>query len=233
MQRIISSPLVGIRRVAALCVLLVSSSAIASDWQLEVDQDNVQLYTRQVETSPMKAYRVVTKVKSSLSSLVAFLNDEQSFPKWMDKVTEVKKIRDINEQESLVYQVIDAPWPAKDQDNVLYSKWTQNPTTLAVTKTIVSEPMFMEQKDNRRRQNLFNASWTLTPEGEGMVKVEYAAEIDPGVGEVQKWMEKMLAYDMPFKTIRNFRRANLDQYAGNKFAFIKEPSRSELVMADE
>ena len=233
MPKVISSSLSGFRSIAAVCAFVMSSSVFASDWQLEVDQDNIQLYTRQVETSPMKAYRVVTKVKSSLSSLVAFLNDEKNFPQWMDKVTEVEKIRDINEKESLVYQVIDAPWPEKDQDNVLYSKWTQNPDTLAVTKTIVSEPMFMEQKDNRRRQNFFNASWTLTPESKGMVTVEYSAEIDPGVSEVKKWMEKMLAFDMPFKTLRNFRKANLEQYAGNKFAFIQEPKRSELVMVVE
>ncbi|MCG8672926.1 MAG: START domain-containing protein [Pseudomonadales bacterium] len=222
----------GFRCIAAVCAFFVAASATASDWQLEVDQDNIKLFTRQGEASPMKTYKVETRIKATLSSLVAFLNDEKSFPKWMDKVAEVEKIRDINEQESLVYQVIDAPWPAKDQDNILYSKWTQDPNTLAVTKDITAEPMFMKEKSNRRRQSFYKASWTLIPEGNGMVKVEYSAEIDPGVGEVKEWMEKMLAFDMPFKTIRNFRRANLDNYAGNKFAFIQEPSRSELVMAE-
>ncbi|PIE40670.1 MAG: hypothetical protein CSA49_07315 [Gammaproteobacteria bacterium] len=225
MPLIKSKCLSGFRCIAVASALLMSSSLFAAnEWKLEKDQDNIQLYTRSVASSPMKAYRVVTEVRATLSSLVAFLNDEKGFPAWMDKVTEVKKIRDINAKESLIYQVIDTPWPEKDQDNVLYSKWSQNPDTLAVTKTIFSEPMFMAQKNNRRRQNFFNARWTLTPQPEGMVKVEYSAEIDPGVGgEVQEWMEKMLALDMPFKTIRNFRRANLEKYAGNQFAFIQEP----------
>lgn len=218
--------------IAAL-VMSFTASVPAADWQLDVDEDGIKLYTRQAENSPMKAYRVVTRVKANLSSLVAFLNDEKQFPAWMDKVSEVKKLREISDKEKLVYQVIDAPWPEKDQDSVLYTKWSQDPETLAVTKSIIGEPMYMDKHSNRRRQQYYQASWQLTPQDNGMVEVVYSAEIDPGVGEVKEWMEEMLAYQMPFNTLRNFRKANFDNYASSSFAYIKEPGGSGLAMAGE
>ncbi len=223
----------GMRSLVAALVFSVSGSAIAADWQLDVDEGDIKLYTRQGENSPMKSYRVVTKIKSSLSPLVAFLNDEKQFPDWMDKVSEVEKIRDISDKEKLVYQVIDAPWPAKDQDSVLYSKWSQDPKTLTVTKTIMAEPMYMEARDNRRRHKFYSAEWQLTPGDKGMVEVVYTAEIDPGVGEVKAWMEEMLAYQMPFNTLRNLRKANLGQYENVSLAFIQEPRSSDIAMAAE
>ncbi|MDX1692781.1 MAG: SRPBCC family protein [Ketobacteraceae bacterium] len=224
---------IGWRSLVAALVIAVSGTAVAADWQLEVDEGNIKLYTRQGDNSPMKSYRVTTDIKASLSTLVAFLDDEKHFPDWMDKVTEVEKIREINEKEKLVYQVIDAPWPAKDQDSVLYSKWSQDPETLTVTKTIMAEPMYMNTKDNRQRQKFYSAEWRLTPREKGVVQVVYTAEIDPGMGEVKAWMEEMLAYQMPFNTLRNLRKASLDKYQNQTVAFIKEPRRSEIAMAAE
>lgn len=230
----------GVRRLRAVLATLVlavagsiSSGAVAAEWQLDVHEDGIKLYTRQGENSPMKSYRVVTKVKATLSTVVAFLDDEKQFPKWMDKISEVQKVRDINDKEKLIYQVVDAPWPEKDQDSVLYSKWSQDPKTLAVTKTIVAEPLYMEEKSNRTRMKFYSAEWQLTPQEGGYVEVVYSAEIDPGVGEVREWMQEMLAYQMPFNTLRNFRKANLDTYANQSVAFIKEPTRSEIAMAGE
>lgn len=223
----------GWRSLVAALVFSVSSSVIAADWQLEVDEGDIKLYTRHGDNSPMKSYRVVTQVKAGLSTLVAFLNDEKHFPAWMDKISQVEKIRDISDREKLVYQVIDAPWPAKDQDSVLYTKWSQDPETLTVTKTIMAEPMYMEARDNRRRQKFYSAEWQLTPKEGGTVEVVYSAEIDPGVGEVRDWMQEMLAYQMPFNTLRNLRKANLASYEKVSLAFIKEPTSSGLAMVRE
>ncbi|MCG8317188.1 MAG: START domain-containing protein [Pseudomonadales bacterium] len=221
-----------LRSISTMLAIFLSCTAVASDWQLEADEDAIKLYTRQADNSPMKAYKVETRVRASLSSLVAFLNDEKFFPQWMDKVVEVEKLREISDKETLIYQVIDAPWPEKDQDNILYTKWVQDPDTLAVTKKIVAEPMYMNAHKDRRRQKFYEAEWQLTPLDNGVIKVVYTAEIDPGVGDVKPWMEQMLAYQMPFNTLRNFRKANFDRYSANKFAFIQEPKRSALVMAE-
>ena len=90
---------------------------------MEMDDSGVQLYSKMSENSQLKTVKVVSQVKSSLSSLVSFLSDYNQFPEWMDKVSKVEKIKDISPQETLTYTVIDSPWPERDRDNVLYSKW--------------------------------------------------------------------------------------------------------------
>lgn len=222
-----------VRGLAFVLGLSVTPFLHADNWQLDVEENGIKLYTKSGSNSPMKSYRAVTTIKATLSSLVGLLNDSSKFPEWMDKVLSVEKIRDISANESLVYQVIDAPWPAKDQDNILYSKWSQDPDTLVVTKKVLAEPQYLNEFDDRRRQQFYEAEWRLTPLKDGYVEVSYMAEINPGGEKVMEWMENMLAYDMPIKTMKNLRAKSLQSYSGVRVAYIKEPSRSELVMVTE
>lgn len=221
-----------VRAVAASSMLLFSSFALAADWQMELDEEGVQLYSRQSETSQLKTVKVVSQVKASLSSLVSFLSDHNQFPAWMDKVSKVEKIRDISPQESLTYTVIDSPWPERDRDNVLYSKWEQDPATLVVTKKIFSERGYVGESADKIRAPFFEGEWKLAPKADGFVEVSYTVDFDPG-GKVQGWLLEMFTYEMPFKTMQNLRTAGLDQYQGAKFAFIKEPVRSGVAMTTQ
>lgn len=219
-----------IRSAVVLAALCMSSWAMAAEWQLELDEDGVKHYTKTSSQSPVKSFKTVTTLKASLSSLVALLNDSSQYPEWMHKTLEVEKIRDISSQESLVYQVVDAPWPAKDQDNVLYSKWSQDPSTLTVTKKIVSEPQYINEFKNRQRQQFFNAEWSLRPLDKGLVEVTYTAEVHPGV-EAREWMVELLAYEIPYKTMHNLRKISLNGYRKARFAYVQEPAVEGVAMA--
>lgn len=219
-----------IQSVLSVVVFSFSALVVAADWQLEMHEDGVKHFTKQSAASPVRSFKTVTVVKANLSSLVALLNDSSQFPEWMHKTLEVEKIRDISSQESLVYHVFDAPWPAKDQDNVLYSKWTQDPSSLIVTKKIISEPQYINEFKNRQRQQFFNAEWQLKPLGGGEIEVAYTAEIHPGT-DARDWMVKLLAYEMPFKTMLNLRQLSLDGYKKARFAYVQEPRVEGVAMA--
>ena len=221
-----------LRVVAASSILLLSSLASASDWQMEMDDSGVQLYSKMSENSQLKTVKVVSQVKSSLSSLVSFLSDYNQFPEWMDKVSKVEKIKDISPQETLTYTVIDSPWPERDRDNVLYSKWEQDPSSYIVTKKIFAEPGYVGESSDMIRAPVFEGEWKLVPKGDGVVEVSYTVDFDPG-GKVQGWLLELFTYEMPFKTMQNLRTAALDKYAGAKFAFIKEPIKSGVAMTTQ
>lgn len=219
-----------LRTVAVSSMLLLGSSlAMADDWELEIDEAGVQLYSKTSEASQLKTVRVVSQVKGSLSSLVSFLSDHSQFPAWMEKVSKVEKIKDISPQESLTYTVIDSPWPERDRDSVLYSKWEQDAETYVVTKKIYSEPGYVGQSKDKIRAPLFEAEWRLEPKDNGVVEVSYTVDFEPG-GNVQGWLEELFTYEMPFKTMQNLRTAALDKHAGARFAFIKEPAGNGVVM---
>ena len=221
-----------LRIVAASSLLLVSSLTFASDWQLEMDESGIQLYSKVSETSQLKTVKVISQVKASLSSLVSFLSDYNQFPAWMDKVSKVEKIKDISPQESLTYTVIDSPWPERDRDNVLYSKWEQDPNTYVVTKKIFAEPGYVGESSDMIRAPVFDGEWKLVPKSDGVVEVSYTVNFDPG-GKVQGWLLEMFTYEMPFKTMQNLRTAAFDKYEGAKFAFIKEPLKNGVAMTSQ
>lgn len=218
---------------ALLGSLLSSGVALAADWQLELDEDGVKLYTSDSEQGAMKTYKVDTTIKASLSSLVALLNDYSSFPKWMDKVVSVEKLQQLKDGENLLYTVIDAPWPAKDQDNVLYSKWHQDPNTFEMVQTVMAEPEYINQVKDRQRQAYYKAEWRLLPVGNGNVHVTYTAELDPGTRRVPDWMRDMFVYEMPVKTIRNMNMLSMDAYQNATFAYVREPVGTAVVMATD
>ncbi|MGC1507137.1 hypothetical protein FT643_12635 [Ketobacter sp. MCCC 1A13808] len=210
-------------------VLLFSGVSLAADdWQLDKDENDIQLYTKESHTGPLKQVKVVTRVQSSLSSLVAFLSDQSGFPAWMDKVSKVEKLKDINEQETLTYTVIDSPWPERDRDSVWYSKWDQDPDTLVVTKKVLSEPQYVSEDERMIRSPSLEAEWVLTPKEEGMVEVAYVSDFDPG-GNVQGWLLDMFTYEMPFNTMQNLKQSELGKNEGATFAFIKEPTAKRVV----
>lgn len=217
------------RAIVASSALLLSSLAVAGDWQLEMDEEGVQLYSMESTTSPMKTVRVVSQVKASLSSLVSFLSDHNQFPAWMDKVAKAEKIKDISPQETITYTVIDSPWPERDRDNVIYSKWEQDPQTLVVTKKILSEPQYVSENADMIRMPFFEGEWKLVPKSNGLVEVSYTVDFNPG-GNVQGWVLEMFTYEMPFKTMQNLHTTALGRYEGAKFAFIKEPVNNGMAM---
>lgn len=218
--------------LAAASLLWLSPLAQAADWMLEKDDGGVLLYSRLSENSQLKTVRVVSTVKASLSGLVSFLSDYNQFPAWMDKVSKAEKIKDINDQESLTYTVIDAPWPERDRDNVIYSRWEQDPKSLVVTKKIYSEPGYVENSTDMIRAPFFEGEWKLVPKEAGQVEVSYTVEFEPG-GKVQGWMLDLFTYEMPFKTMQNLRTATLDKYEGTRFAFIREPSQSGATVSTQ
>lgn len=217
------------KALVASSALLLSSVTLANDWQLDMDENGIQLYTKESQSSPLKQVKVVTTVKASLSSLVSFLSDQSAFPEWMDKVAKVEKLKDISDKESLTYTVVDAPWPERDRDTVLYSRWEQNPETLVVTKKVFSEPQYLSKDDSMIRSPNFEASWVLTPKAGGIVEVAYTSDYDPG-GNVQGWLLDMFTYEMPYNTIKNLKSFALGKYEGAKFAFIKEPVNGKVAM---
>lgn len=209
------------------CVLLgsmlSSGVAMAEDWKLELDEAGVKLYTSVSEHSSIKSAKVSTTIKGNLSSLVALLNDHSNLPKWMDKVLSVEKLQQMKDGENLFYTVIDAPWPAKDQDNVLYSKWHQDPATYEMVQTVMAEPEYLNESKGRQRQAFYKAEWRLLPLGNGTVHVTYQAEVDPGLKRVPEWMNNMFVYEMPVKTIQNMNMLSLHDYLDVTFAYVKEP----------
>ncbi|CBL44453.1 Hypothetical protein HDN1F_08700 [gamma proteobacterium HdN1] len=207
---------------------LAANAAMADNWNLALDQDGIKLYTSNASQGQVKSWKATATIKGNLSSVVALLNDQTNLPKWMDKVMSVEKLQQMKDGEDLYYTVIDAPWPAKDQDNILYTKWRQDPSTYEMVQTVMSEPGYLNESKGRQRQAAYKAEWRLLPVGNGNIHVTYQAEVDPGLERVPNWMKNMYTYQMPVKTMQNMMALSLDSYQGASFAYVSEPANTAL-----
>jgi hypothetical protein len=188
-------------------------------WVFKNEKEGVKVYYR--KTSDIYELKLVTSLKASLSGLVTLLSEVDNYPKWGYKVMESRSLKKISDWESYYYSKLDFPWPLDDRDIVVHSKMVQDPVTLRVTATSVSDHNYLpEQKGVVRMQNT-HTSWTLVPGPGGWTYVEYYIYSDPG-GSLPDWMINMALDVGPRETIKNIRGfVQQEKYQLVKLAHLK------------
>lgn len=215
-----------IKIITALTLSALALSSLAdSEWKLEKDTDGVKVYTRVVEGSPLKEFKGITHLKTSLTSIVALLDDRAVAPSWIKDTRESSLIKKIDSSVSIAYNVTAAPWPVKDRDMVLKSVMTQNPETLAVRIDLNAEKDGKPEHKDRMRITKMNGHWEFNPQANGEVEVVYQVHADPA-GSLPTWLVNSLVVDMPFHTLKNMQTKVLeDKYQQAEVSSIKNVTK--------
>jgi ribosome-associated toxin RatA of RatAB toxin-antitoxin module len=194
-----------------------------SEWVLKKNSNDVSVFTRDLEDSDFKELKSVTQLKTSLSSVVALLNDWENYPKWVYKCGKSLTIKKVANLEVIHYQTVIAPWPADNRDFVVDVKINQDPLTKVVIQKATCLPDFIPKLPDHVRITEFKASWTLTPLKNGMINIEYQLLVNPG-GSVPAWIINLAVVDGPFETMVNMRDwVKKDTYQKASLPFITEP----------
>lgn len=206
--------------VVLICVGSIALSDGGATWTLKKDENGIKVYTRPLKGYSYHQARTVTKMKSSLSAVVALLLDTERYPEWMYGCESVKTLKKISDTELYNYQVTGLPWPFDDRDVVALFKVTQDPATKVVTFSKTGMPDFIPDEDNRVRVRNFNSVTTLTPISKDSVLMVLEIHLDPG-GNVPSWFYNQNLVNGPYETTlatvreaANYRHARVD--------FIKE-----------
>ncbi len=211
--------------VLLLLIILVFTSFVNTDkeWILLKNSNNVMVYSRSIEGQTIKELKAVTQIKTSLSSIVALLNDREACPKWVYKCGKSYIIKQINDKEYISYQNVVAPWPIDNRDIVIKVKVNQDEITKEVIHKAVGEPNYLPLVEDHVRVKVFNSMWVLTPLKNGFVNCVNQILVDPG-GSIPTWLINMVAVDGPFETTSNFRKLVMDKkYQSTQLEYIKEP----------
>lgn len=89
-----------------------------SDWKLEYNKNNIQIYTRMPEGSDQKEYKGVMEVNASVEKCKSVLSNIGYYTQFMFKVTHAELLKKSTD-EFMLYCVIDMPWPYSDRDMVM------------------------------------------------------------------------------------------------------------------
>ena len=208
--------------ITLLLFLAFTCTAQESQWELRKEKDDIQIYVREAKNSPFKELRMKFSVNSSMSALVALLQDIEAIPAWVYKCDEAYVVEKINDEEEYYYNLVDFPWPMSDRDFVVKSKLYQDPDTkvlYSASKAIVDK---IPEKEGVVRINDMELSWEFTPKSDGTIAIDYFLKSDPG-GYLPPWLVNLAIDQGPIQTVKKFRKIlDTPKYKNQKLTYISE-----------
>ena len=209
----------------ALSSLLISFLIPAKIYAWEMakeDSDNeIRIYTRKVEGSGFSEYKAVMKIRATLSSLVALVDDISACPRWIHTCSEGWLLKRVRPGESYTYTINEAPWPVSDRDAVVLNSIRQEIPKGPVKIDILGVPDYLPEKKGLVRVKMIKGHWLFTPLGEGFTEVVYQVHNDPG-GDLPSWLVNSVVVTQPYNTMINMRKlVEEKKYKEARFEFIR------------
>lgn len=193
-----------------------------AEFTLEKDKNGVKVYTRKIEGSSLKEFKGVTAIKTSLTSLVALMDDTDALPRWLHNCGAARLVENINFAERITYTTVKAPWPVSDRDTVTYSKIVQDPKTKVVTIYLKGMPEKYPRQSGKVRVPSLKGFWQFIPSKGGYVTVIYQLHSEPG-GALPDALANSTVTDIPYYTLLNMHRiVKEEKYQNAKIPQVKE-----------
>jgi hypothetical protein len=209
----------------SLAVGLLFTSGYAdspSEFTLEKDKNGVKVYTRKIEGSSLKEFKGVTAIKTSLTSLVALMDDTDALPRWLHNCGAARLVQMINERERITYTTVKAPWPVADRDTVTYSKIVQDAKSKIITIYLKGMPDRYPVQSGKVRVPSLKGFWQFIPNKNGYVTVIYQLHSEPG-GAIPDALANSTVTDIPYYTLLNMHKiVKEEKYQSAKLPQVKE-----------
>jgi len=174
------------------------------EWKLAKDKDGIYVYTRKVEGQSIKDVRIKTTLNTSLTELVAALEDFSGTQSWVKNTVASRKIEELSPTHFYFYSATDFPFPAKDRDVVIKCQRSQDKNTNEVRIDYEAAHDKMGKQDGFVRMAALTASYVLNPTSAKKVEVEYYLRVDIA-GTIPKWVINMAISKGPTDTMKALR----------------------------
>lgn len=200
-----------------------SEKTPTNDWELKKFECGISIYTRTTENSKFKELKAVFQIKTSLSSVLALLNDYETFPQWVYRCEKSIALKKDSDKHLIRYQTVLAPWPVDNRDMVLDVNSYQDSNTKIVYQKVASIPDYFPQSKDHVRIREFNALWSIKPLKNGIVEVDYELLLNPG-GNIPAWIVNLAIIDGPFETSVKMKEWIMkEKYQKTSYSFITNP----------
>ena len=162
------------------------------------------------------------RIKASLASLIALVDDISTCPQWIDTCVEGRLLKRMSPAETYTHTINNAPWPVKDRDAVVHNRVSQDPENRNVTIHITGVPDYIPSRKGLVRVKMIKGFWKFMPMGNGLVEVVYQVHNDPG-GGLPSWLVNSVVVTQPYNTLLNMKKmVSRQKYQRAHFDFIKE-----------
>ena len=189
---------------AALLLLPETAAAKEFSWQLQRDSEDIQVFTRPVEGSPLLEFKAVTVVDAPLEEAAALYENAGRMTEWFHRCKEARVLEQSPEAD-VIYFAADLPWPLSDRDGV-YRRVKAAKADGSVEYRMHSERGAYPLQKGRVRVTYLDAAWHLIPLPDGRTRIEYRMHTAAG-GFIPAPLVNRFSVSLPFKTLKKFRAA--------------------------
>ncbi len=159
----------------ALCTGALAGARAGAVWREEAGEDGNRVYSREVEGSRLREYKVDLTVDAPVEQVWAVLTDWDG-PPVMPRVLE-RRVLERSPSEVILYQKDDCS-PIKPRDYAVRVRTGGDGTTYTLTSELANDHA-PEPQDGVVRVTAQRRTWTLRPDGE-RTRLEIVIYYDPG-----------------------------------------------------
>lgn len=178
-----------------LILSLLHSNTNAQTWKLAKDKNGIRVETRFIKGWSIKEYRATVYIKTTLEEAVETYRDPAKRKSFMTRSLEVVNLKVRSKNDIITYNLVKAPWPVSNRDNITHSIFTYSPNQVRVTMTSI--PDYIPEKKGVVRIPRAKGHWLFTDQGNGTIKVVQQSVADLG-GSVPDWAVNSSIVEGPY-----------------------------------
>jgi hypothetical protein len=200
-------------KIISYVIIISSFSSIAQDdnWTSEFsDEGNVKVVYRIYDSLMVNGeeekfieYTATTKTSASLENCAEVFNNSEMHKKFYEYTEVSEKIKDVSENEWIIYYYYSPPWPIADSDCVSRIKMKKDSGNKKIVFESFSEANLIEMKDVTRSE-LNDITFTFIEISNFEVEIFIKAKLIPET-PAPKWMMKAWFPDGPAGILNRFK----------------------------
>ena len=181
--------------IALFCLFFFTPLSAQKEWKLKKDKNDIQVYTKSIDSSKLKAYKVEMTVESSLDKVKNIIIDGNQLHLWNYKAIDSKLLEKTSESEYLIWMALDLPWPLRNRDFVSWLNLQRiSKDVIRINLTAASDKY--EVQEGYLRMTNFKGYWLLEQKGT-MVKITHQMHGDPS-GNLPSWFVNSMIAKAPY-----------------------------------
>lgn len=182
--------------IAILGFLFFTPLFAQKEWKLKKDKNDIKIYTKSIDSSKIKAYKVEMTVKSTIDSVRNIITDGDQLHVWNYKAIDSKLLNKPSQSEYLIWMALDLPWPLRNRDVVISLK-LRRITKDALRIDIMAASDQYAEKEDYLRITFFEGYWLLQ-QIDDEVKIIHQMHGDPS-GNLPSWFVNSTITRAPYE----------------------------------
>lgn len=192
-----------------MCLLLflnfVLSGLYAQQWVLKKDDGDIQVYTRELDSTIINEYKAVLIAETTVEKVIEVLTDWNRLNDWNYKTPESKQLKKISNHEYIIWMRNDFPWPINDRDHISRVRLKKLNSKIYQLDIQVEDSLKLDVKKNVVRMDLFKGYWRIQELDEDSVLIIQQMYGDPK-GTLPAWIVNSAMVSYPYHSFENLKQ---------------------------